>query len=366
MSERMIELQRARLLAAGKANTSSSSSQPTQNGSQANRPLSGVAAAAPQQVRQTPRQIAAHSVQSEDLKMQRFFQRLQDRDDSRAASSSGPTVPTALSRRILHRQGAGYVDDTVGAICSAAADRFLGIVLQQAVACRDQRLKGTEMARESARYRKRHMQHYQAESDDRKRRKDDAVKRREKTNLAAIEAGAALKKSGAAASAGDASVDASKSKKKKQPDSATPVNGNIVGKRNEDQGDPMYDSIDEEEEHYQEHYGDESLDVNDEEEDDDMLLLCDIARPLEAWDFRVTGKVGMEPANPNDDVDDNDFLADDEENDLSEQVQTAEAESTEQDGKNGSEQKSPTDSASKTSRPKSTSPTPNASKPAST
>jgi hypothetical protein len=80
----------------------------------------------------------------------------------------------------LQKQGVGYLDDTVAAVVSASADRFLATVLHQAAACRDQRLKGAELAQEAARHRKRHMQHYEADSDDRQRRKEEKEKKRER------------------------------------------------------------------------------------------------------------------------------------------------------------------------------------------
>lgn len=293
MSERMIELQRARLLAAGKGNATPA--QPSPNGSQgAGSTSAGTPAAAAQ--RPTPQQAALVYVQSEDLRMQTFLQRLQNRDDMRTDSTSAPTVPTSLSRRILHRQGVGYIDNTIGAIASAAADRFLATVLHQAVACRDQRLKGVAMEKEAARQLKRHLESYRADSDDRKRRKAQHEGQREKANLAAIEAAEALKRPGTTTTPAGADAendDSAKSKKKKPLQGDTTLNGNKRRGLTDDDG-ASYDSIDEEEEYYQEYYGDGIPDVDDEEEEEnDSLILRDIARPLEAWDFHMTGKQGM-------------------------------------------------------------------------
>jgi hypothetical protein len=295
MSERMIELQRAKLGLPPAGNSPAPSirnSLQSPGGSGTQSQEQAVAA-----VQQTPQQAAVASLQDEDTQMQRFIHRLQRRDDSHpiADSTCGPTVPTALSRRMLHRQGVGYLDDTVAAIASASADRFLATVLQQAVACRDQRLKGAEMARDAARHRKRHMQHYEADINDRKRRKEEIDEAREKSHLATILAAESLRKGGGASK----DSDDKKSKKKKKPaaeDTKDPVaNGKKPEPFNDDGDDDSYDSIDEEEEYYQEQLGDVHVNLKGEdEEDDDMLQLRDLVRPLEAWDFHLTGKTGLE------------------------------------------------------------------------
>lgn len=246
---------------------------------------------------QTPEEVATAQVLSEDTQIQRFIHRLQRRDDLHpmADTSTGPTVPTALSRRMLQRQGVGYLDDTVAAVISASADRFLATVLQQAVACRDQRLKGAEMARDAARHRKRHMQHYKADSDDRRRRRVEQEESRENIHLKTIAAAESLKKGGGASKATD---DKKKKKKKKEDDEPVVTNGGnhtTTVELPEEDDDESYDSIDEEEEYYQEKGGDIHMSQqNEEEEDDDTLLLKDLVRPLEAWDFHVTGKEALE------------------------------------------------------------------------
>lgn len=284
----MIELHRARLLAAGKGGRSGDG----QNGSQ---PVASLAAAktpAAAQVKQTPQEAAASAVQTEDVQLDRFLQRLQDRDDSRPASASGPTVPTALARRMLQKQGVGFLDSTVAAVASAAADRFLATVLQQAVACRVQRLEGAEVTRQAAMARKRHMQQVEADADDRKRRRAERLRNKEKANLADISAAEALKKTGASPLK-DGEGSTAKSKKKKKPDTeTTTVNGNRL-KHDQDDDEDSYDSLDEEEEYYKQYYGEASGDVDEDEEEDDALIIMDIARPLEAWDFHVTGKHGL-------------------------------------------------------------------------
>lgn len=336
----MIELQRARLLATGKGASSSpaaAGAQPTQPSlSLATHPNMTSTATAPV----NPQQAAAARVHREDELMQRFLQQLQHRDDSRAESKSGPTVPTALSRRILQKQGVGYLDDTVGAIASAAADRFIATVLQQAIACRDQRLKGVEEAKEAAKHRKRHLEHYQADQDDRERRKTEILLQRGKNNLAVIEAAETLKKEKAAAAAAGPSEDGDVKTKKKK--SAAALNGANKRKRSEEDGDEeaSYDSIDEEEEYYQEYYGNDVPNVDDEDDEDDMIILRDIVQPLEAWDFYLAGKEGLEPTQPENgdaDVDDMDVDDDDDLAPLEDPLENAVSESAMKEAPTGSD-----------------------------
>jgi hypothetical protein len=280
MSERMIELQRARLLATGKGSKVAAIT----NGSYA-------AVSAP-----NTQQAAVAHAQTEDELMGRFLHKLQDRDDSRAESKSGPTVPTSLSRRMLQRQGVGFIDPSVGAIASAAADRFLATVLQQTVAFRDQRLKGAEQAREAARHRTRHMEHYQADKDDRERRKAEKELVRERRDLNAIEAAEMLTKDKPTASASPSKDEGVTPKQKSKKAALQSLNGH-KRKRQDEDGDndaEAYDSIDEEEEYYQGYYGDAipAAAAVDDDEDDDMLILRDLVHPLEAWDFHLSE---MEP-----------------------------------------------------------------------
>ena len=165
---------------------------------------------------------------------------------------------------MLQRQGVGYLYETVASVVSASADRFLATVLQQSIACRDQRLKGAAMTREAPKQRKRRMEDYEADNDDRKRRKDSIIKAREEV---------------------DPAMEALAREESKEE----------------------YDSIDEEEEYYQENAvdvtrerislkktGGNEDDEDEEEEDDDTLLLRDIVRPLEAWNFHLNGKEAIE------------------------------------------------------------------------
>jgi hypothetical protein len=319
----MIELQRAKLglppAGSSPAAPIHNSSTPSRSGSNSHALASGAGT-----VQQTPQQAAAAAVRAEEIQMQRFIHRLQRRDDSHpvADATCGPTVPTALSRRILQRQGVGYLDDTVAAITSAAADRFLATVLQQAVACRDQRLKGAEMAREAARHRKRHMQHYEADTADRKRQKEENDDARENSHLATIAAADALRKGGGAKD----SDDKKKKKKKKKPEAvALTTNGKKPDSFLDDgEDDNSYDSIDEEEEYYEEQLGKISGNLKKDEDEDpeDMLILRDLVRPLEAWDFHVTGKTGLEVREPDsDDEEDNEEKEDQAEKATSQHLQ---------------------------------------------
>jgi hypothetical protein len=311
MSERMIELQRARLLAAGKGNRSASNS-------------NGASSASP--VRQTPQEAATVAMMSEDDLVDRFAHRLYaQRDDARTASASAPTVPTALSRRILHQQGAGYLDTTVAAVVSAAGDRFLATVLQQALACRNQRLKGAELVRGAQRSRQLHMETYDADVQERRKRKLERKKKQTAIYHNAIQAALVLKKlpppPPRATGDGDAASSNMTKKRKKKVDEAAAAAaaasfGSRLHKYKEEDEEASYDSLDEEEEYYRQYFGPgvtKKLNPDDEEEDE-MLILRDLARPLEAWDFHVTGKYGMQPAEDrpeNEDESDEDIDLDD-------------------------------------------------------
>lgn len=298
MSERMIELQRARLLAAGK-------------GSRAHGGANGSSGATtPPPTRQTPQQAAAAAMLSEDQQIDIFAQRLHQRDDSRADASMAPTVPTALSRRILHRQGVGYLDGTVGAVVSAAADRFLATVLQQALACRNERLKGAELSRGAARTRQRHWEQYEADVEYRRKRKADQQARDREVCAQAIKAAEGLKKFPPASKETEESSTPSKKKKKKSDDggggaagaNAAAAGANTSSSRlkltDENDEEASVNSLDEEEAYHRDYFGEVVMTKKkkvDDEEDDDMMILRDLSRPLEAWGFHVTGKHGMQP-----------------------------------------------------------------------
>jgi len=82
--------------------------------------------------------------------------------DMTAAINSNTTVPVALTRRILNRQGVGFMPGShVDTMVSLAADHFLASVLQQALICQRRRLEGEAMVKK-----------------DRNERRQEKVKRR--------------------------------------------------------------------------------------------------------------------------------------------------------------------------------------------
>jgi hypothetical protein len=351
MSERMIELQRAKLgLPPAGITPSMNASKSSMGGKNLSAINNGSIAKQP-----TPTEVATASLLSEDAQIERFINRLQRRDKKitgiqynhihhhQLPSNNGSTVPNALSRRMLQRQGVGYLDDTVASVVSASADRFLATVLQQSIACRDQRLKGAAMAREAAKQRKRHMQHYDEDMGDRKRRKDAIAKARETMAVHTIDVADALRKGGGgksttsgatttpATTTATTTVDNNSTttikKKKKRGTKSVPASATTSGPVKLDpaienlakeEDEEEYDSIDEEEEYYQENVvevtrervkltngndeddededddddddDDDDGDDEDDEEEDDTLLLRDIVRPLEAWNFHLNGK----------------------------------------------------------------------------
>lgn len=326
MSERMIELHRAKLGLPPPGVT------PTMNSSQSTAGKSNSATNSSSTEKQlSPVEMAKATLLSEDAQIERFINRLQRRDRRVAnththhhhhhsdlmSSSHGPTVPTALSRRILQRQGVGFLDDTVASVVSASADRFLATVLQQSIACRDQRLKGAAMTREASKQRKRHMEEYEADNDDRKRRREAIHKAREDIAVLTIAAAETVKKGGSAGSStADKKTTKTKSKKgtKKNPSAAASVStgpekpNKAMEALAMEESEEEYDSVDEEEEYYQENVvevtrerirlkktgGSEDQEEDEEDEDsddeDDTLLLRDIVRPLRAWNFHLNGK----------------------------------------------------------------------------
>mmetsp|Transcript_18412 Transcript_18412/g.27285 ORF Transcript_18412/g.27285 Transcript_18412/m.27285 type:complete len:383 (+) Transcript_18412:534-1682(+) len=292
MSERMIELQKAKLL--GQKATANSAINNSTDGSSGND--------------QTPQQMAAATVFQEETKLKSFLQKIsQTRNDNNDTSLNhgsvshpqyhhhgGPTVPTALCRRILQKQGVGYLDDTVAAVTAAAADRFLATLLQQGATCRKRRCDGT-MMNNLVEERRKHVSLYRADADDRKRRKLFLEQKRTKEWLAAVQAAKDITDR-------DATNSGKPTKKKKRPISAasnanndaTKMNGSNNNKDENEQDGLEEDSLDDEEEYYNEYYGELSSDDDDNvDESNFMLLLRDLKRPLEAWGFKLTGKIGL-------------------------------------------------------------------------
>jgi len=331
----------------------------------------------------SPVEVASAALLSEDAQIEKFINRLQRRDRKAAnnhhhhhhhhhhhsdlmPASHGPTVPTALARRMLQRQGVGYLDDTVASIVSASADRFLATVLQQSIACRDQRLKGAALTREAAKQRKRHMENYEADKDDRKRRREAITKAREDIAVLTIAAAETIKKGGSGAGGGKAGAGADAAGGKKKPKKATKKNAPAKPTAPEkpdaamealamEESEEEYDSLDEEEEYYQENVlevtrerislkrtgndgGREDDEDEDSDDEDDTLLLRDIVRPLEAWNFHLDGKEAIET-----DYLDNEEIEDDEKD-----VPENGAGKTDPNGVSSTQQAQPNDDKAKT------------------
>lgn len=329
----MIELHRAKLMAAGgQGGSSSHNSVPPTSGAASSSSRSSGGSSHQQhssyhqhpqhhqsnggrsQHRLSPAQAAEAIQRQEDAQLHRFLHRLQPNwnDSDSMTSTYSSTTPTALTRRLLHRQGAGFLDEAVATVVAGAADRFLVTVLQQAAACRDQRVKGAAVARELRHSRKRHVQQYLQDSMDRSRRREEAEREREQRNIKAVEAGEQLKQQGGDLSAVDLNAllnKPSKKKKKKSDDGDALQNGNLkTGEGIMDDDAASYDSIDREEDYYRNYYGgaggpglrsDDEDDEDQNNEEDDTMILRDVARPLASWGMHLDGKLGMEPPKEN-------------------------------------------------------------------
>jgi len=258
MSERMIEIQRAKMGIAA----------PTQNGGTSNSSSGDKAGG----------MGVAGSVNTQDERLRKFFTRLKD---------TKPTVPPSLTRRILNKQGVGFADPLVSTIVSSAADQFLATVLSQALVCRDRRLKGEELARKEKREverveKRRRAEERSIESKKRKLEKEleEMVKKGSKN---------------------------SQNKEKASSDLLFLLETDTFGKVGKK------DCIDDEEDHYkdqkaniysgkgddtsdnQSYEEDESDDDESDDEDDekDLLQLRDLVRPLGVWGFSLEGKMEL-------------------------------------------------------------------------
>jgi len=359
MSERMIELQRAKMglppitkpsVAGAPTMGGPGGSMGGVNGSSRSATAAGAggmsASHAPAAL--TPQQIAAAAIAREDERMQKFLRLVAESaeqssssvfDDAITAAAGqrqphAPTVPTSLSRRILHRQGVGFLDETVASVTSLAADRFLATVLQQAIACRDRRLKGEEYAKERLLERKLQRKRKRLKRKERRRKKQAMEERIREKNLASIAAADALAKSGSSAVGGAAGSSPAKGKSKKSKKAAAAAakaaaNGPVKENGGKEDGKDdnnnaeeeeealSDDSLDEEEDYYEHYYSDkgssnsgsdtdeddeedEDGDADEDEEDSDddentryTILLRDMSRPLEAWGINLTGKIGL-------------------------------------------------------------------------
>mmetsp|Transcript_32158 Transcript_32158/g.63686 ORF Transcript_32158/g.63686 Transcript_32158/m.63686 type:complete len:624 (+) Transcript_32158:624-2495(+) len=270
-----------------------------------------------------------------------------------------PTTPQNLSRRVLNRQGVGYLDDAVSLITSALSDRFLATVLVQAMACRDRRIEGNKAKLSEMKARKRHQR--RVFEQRRRRDKKMACEKGKRRRLAEESVADAenIEREGPAAS-GSATA-TSQTKKKPSATSAKSstaakssisiksstlpsggttdaVNGcagplfqltdaqkekvtefqkqeadidaeedyyhSYLGKKAEDsdveEGKDNHGVInsepDDDANEYEEFEEDEESDEEEEDEDEQHydLLLRDLVRPLSAWGFDLTGKLGFD------------------------------------------------------------------------
>jgi hypothetical protein len=283
MSERMIEIQRAKMgIAAPAQNGGTGASNSSSEGTS---------------------RIVVDSSHTQDERLRNFLTRLKD---------AKPTVPPSLTRRILNKQGVGFADPLVSTIVSSAADQFLATVLSQALVCRDRRLKGEELAKKE-------------------KRELDRVEKRRRAEEKSIES----KKRKLEADLEEMVKKGSKGSLKHDKVSSELIHlletntFDVVGKKNciddeenyyrsqearsasgEDNNDNGIDNQNYEEDEFDE---DES---DDEDDDKDLLHLRDLVRPLGSWGFSLAGKMGLAPEHkastkvPNDKSDENDVVDD--------------------------------------------------------
>ena len=227
---------------------------------------------------------------------------------------SGSTVPNALCRRIIHRHGGGYLDETVAAVASGTADRFLATVLQQGVTCRDRRLKGEDLAKRDRMVRRAERKRQRKEMEGRRRKKAKKWNTKREKAMAAV--GAEMREAAEAASKkGGRKSPVPESPNSKKSGASKYKMPNVPDYN----GDADHDSVDEEEEFYHDYYGKggkngsynegDSDDGSDEDDDEDYdeydydddeedesrytLLLRDLVRPLGAWNMSIAGKLGL-------------------------------------------------------------------------
>ena len=224
---------------------------------------------------------------------------------STSTANYTPTTPQNLSRRILHTQGCGYYDDAVSLLLSAASDRFLSSVLTQAKACRDRRLEGQKATLVECRRRKRHRRRVCKERLEREKRFKEEVDRKR-------------------SSVEEVSGDAEKQKTNLKQSDIEKLQD--FRKENED--------MDKEEDYYHsycedgkmENGEDEDLLLSEEDDSDDDddeviedkqydLLLRDIVRPLGAWGFDVSSKIGFDSSNDGGMDEEHEYVDNDQEDD---------------------------------------------------
>lgn len=180
-----------------------------------------------------------------------------------------PTTPHNLSRRLLHKSSVGYLDDSVPLLTSALSDRFLATVLVQAMACRDRRIEGYKA---TLRQRKRRLRHRRRVLRERESRDELTMKKLKvkQGNKGGEDYGKMVE-----------DVD----KEEEYYDSYFKGNGdNDEGKKQDGIGEDYNSEEDDED------------DVSDDELIDESmydLKLRDLVRPLSAWGFDLTGKMGF-------------------------------------------------------------------------
>jgi hypothetical protein len=222
-----------------------------------------------------------------------------------------PTTPQNLSRRILHKQGVGFLDDAVSLLLSAASDRFLATVLTQATACRDRRLEGYKALLVERKARKRHRRKVLKERIERERRcKEEIDKKRKEADEVIKEheegkkAKAPSLATGTGAAASTATEALSFSIKKAdidrmnefrtdnaEMDAEEDYYHSCFGNKGDDDNAGEKDTLDEENEEESDDDDDSDDEIDDKQYD---LLLRDIVRPLGAWGFDLTAKVGFD------------------------------------------------------------------------
>ena len=217
------------------------------------------------------------------------------------------TVPIALSRRILNRQGVEYMPGShVDTVMSLAGDRFLASVLQQAIICRGHRLEGeallrrerVERRKQKRERRKEKIKVAQARKNDWKARlttAEETLKNLEKPQHIS-----------STSSVGSASVKSKKKSKKEKSDeksvgSSKKTLRDIV-KSPAPETDELEKKIDNDElfsETDWEEWGDGSQleDISSDEDDDsdddeDMTLrIQDVVRSVRSYGFDLSGKI---------------------------------------------------------------------------
>jgi len=266
-----------------------------------------------------------------------------------------PTTPSNLSRRILHKSSVGYLDQSVPLLLSAMSDRFLATVLVQGMACRDRRLEGRKALRKERRRRERHRRKVLRERRGRERRYNEETAKRRLKAEGAVKEGERLKEQ------------LGQSRKKGLPMLPPRETKGTMFLGGEKEGEAARQfrkqakDVDDEEDYYNSYYGGNDNEegegsdddyVNDSEEeeeesDDDEepdatqydLKLRDLIRPLGAWGFDLTGKVGF-----SEEIDDG--LSEEEEYEDNDAVNNAEGGEDEEEDEDQQEEKDDDDLAS--------------------